>query len=197
MNRLDIVAPFAVIAVLLIAAVAELLRQGRNRVLEDLVANGNVGSNASFRGTLAIQENRPEFLRLSKDSKARRLQFLYRWIIGIGPQALVDEVTFDASQQAVELARSTSRKSVPFTEFSAIRMREVAGRFGSVWNVELVPAKGSRILFLSSESENRQRAFEQAAVVKAVSSIMSLPVQVVVDGKVWTHGWPPKSRQTA
>lgn len=81
MNRLDIVAPFAVIAVLLIAAVAELLRQGRNRVLEDLVANGNVGSAASFRGTLAIQENRPGFLRLSKDSKARRLQFLYRWIM--------------------------------------------------------------------------------------------------------------------
>lgn len=69
MNRLDIVVPFAVIAVLLIAVVAVLLRQGRNRVLEDLVANGDVGSTAGFRGTLAIRENRPGFLRLAKIRK--------------------------------------------------------------------------------------------------------------------------------
>jgi len=64
----------------------------------------------------------------------------------------------------------------------------------SVWHVELVPMQGSRLLFLTSEPDDRQRAFERtAAVAKAVATIMALSVQVVVDGKAWTFGWPPKS----
>jgi hypothetical protein len=202
MNLLDVVAPFAAIAILAIAVIAVYVRQGRNRVLEEMIESGEVGSIASFRGTLAIQENRPGFLRLIKDSKAGRLQFLYRWIIGMGPQAAVDDVTFDGSQQGIELTRNNKQKNVPFAEFSAIRMREVAAttgrRFGgllSLWHVELVLINGSRLLILSSERGNRQRAFEQtAAIAKAASEIMSILVQVVVDGKVWTPGWPPKRR---
>jgi hypothetical protein len=101
----------------------------------------------------------------------------------------------------VELVRENKRNSMPFAEFSSIRMREDAVsiqrglvRHGSIWHVELLSAEGSPLVFLSSELKYRKRAFEEtAAVAKEVSMIMSIPVQVVVDGKAWTLGWPPKS----
>jgi len=194
MSRLDVVVPFAATAALLISVVVIYLRQGRNSILEDRIEKGEVGPITSFRGTLAVQESRPGFyLRLGKHPKGRRLQFLYRWVVGMGPQAMLDEVKLDASRRPVEVLRGNKQKSMPFAEFSAIRMREAAVPIGfsalmkgSVWHVELIPVKGSRLLFLSSEREDRQRAFEQtAAVAKAVSTVMSVPVQVVVDGNVF------------
>lgn len=194
MSRLDVIVPFAAIAVLLISVVVIYLRQGRNRDLEEIVEKGEVVPITSFRGTLAVQESHPGFyLRLGKHPEGRRLQFLYRWVIGMGPQAMLDEVTFDASRRSVEVLRGNKQTSVPFAEFSAIRMREAAVPIGfsalmkgSVWHAELIPVKGSPLLFLSSEREERQRAFEQtAAVAKAVSTVMSVPVQVAVDGNVF------------
>jgi len=210
MNRPDIIVPFAAIAVLLITIVAIYLRQGRNRVLEEIVEKHELGPISGFRGTLAVQESRPGFfLRLNKNSKGRRLQFLYRWIVGLARKAMVDEITFDAARQSVELTRNNHPKSMPFANFSAVVMRESSAMGGqflalgdatplggniSVWHVELVPMQGSRLLFLTSEPDDRQRAFERtAAVAKAVATIMALSVQVVVDGKAWTFGWPPKS----
>lgn len=202
MNRLDVVVPFASIAILVIGVIAIYFRQGRNRTLEHMIEGGGFGPITNFRGTLAVQESRPGvFLRLNKNSKGRRLQFFYRWVIGMGPQATADEVTFDASRQSVDLIRGVKKSHRPFVEFSAVRMREDAVSMrrgivmnGSLWHVELVPATGSRLLFLSSEVGNRQRVFERtAAVAKAVSTIMSIPVQVVVDGNAWTLEWPPKN----
>ena len=204
MNTLDVVMPFAVIAALLVSVGVIYRRQCRNLVLEEMVEKGEIGSIASFRGTLAVRESRPgSFLRLSKDSKGRRLQFWYRWIIGVGRQATVDEVTFDAGRQSVELIKNNKQKSLPFADFSAVGMREFSamsgrefgGRRSSVWCLELVPVKGSRLLLLTSVSDYRQESFKQtAAVAKAVATIMSLPVQVVVDGKAWSRAWPPKNR---
>lgn len=194
MNFVDVVGPFALLLVLLAFLVAVYVRQGRHQVLEEIVEHGKIGPIDSFRGTLAVEENRPNFLlRLRKNSEEQRLQFLYRWVIGVGPQAGFDEVTFDGSRRSVELTRKNKHRSVPFSEFSAVRMRETAGRYVSVWHVELVSLHSPRLLFLSSEREDRRTGFERtASVARAVSAIMSLPVQVVVDGKVWTHGWPPK-----
>jgi len=80
-------------------------------------------------------------------------------------------------------------------EFSAIGGLVGGGGHTSVWHLELVPVKGSRLLLLTSESDHRQKSFEQtAAVAKAVATIMSLPVQFVVDGKAWSRAWPPKNR---
>jgi hypothetical protein len=196
MNLVNVVGPFALIAVILSCLVAVYMRQGRNQVLEEIVEHGKIGPVDSFRGTLAVEETRPNFLlRLRKNSEEQRLQFLYRWVIGVGRQAAFDEVTFDASQRSVELTRKNKHRNMPFSEFSAVRMRETAGRYASVWHVELVSLHRPRLLLLSSERENRQTGFERtASVAKAVSAIMSLPVQVVVDGKVWTKGWPPKDR---
>lgn len=195
MNVVDVVGPFALIAVILGFLVAIYLRQGRNHVLEEIVEHGKISPIDSFRGTLAVEENRPNlFLCLRKNSEEQHLQFLYRWVIGVGHQASFDEVTFDGSRQSIELRRKSKYSNVPFSQFSAVRMRETAGRYVSVWHVELVPVKGSHLLLLSSEREERQTGFEQtASVAKAISAIMSLPVQVFVDGKVWTHGWPPKN----
>lgn len=194
MNVVDVVGPFALIAGLLACLVAVYMRQGRNQVLEEIVQHGKIAPIESFRGTLAVEEDHPNFLlRLRKNSEGRRLQFLYRWVIGVGPQAVFDEVTFDGSRRSVEFNRKNKHRHEPFSEFSAVRMRETAEKHVSVWHVELVSIRGPRLLFLSSEREDRQTGFERtASVARAVSAIMSLPVQVVVDGKVWTRGWPPK-----
>jgi hypothetical protein len=162
--------------------------------LEEIVEHGKISPIDSFRGTLAVEEDRPNFLlRLRKNSEEQRLQLLYCWVIGVGRQAGFDEVTFDGSLRSVELTKKNKHRNVPFSEFSAVRMREIAGKYVSVWHLELVSLQGPRLLFLSSEREDRQKGFERTApVAKAVSAILSLPVHVVVDGKVWTHGWPPK-----
>lgn len=195
MNFVNVVGSFALIAVILACLITIYMRQGRNQVLEQIVEHGKISSIDTFRGTLAVEENRPNFLlRLRKNSEEQRLQFLYRWVTGVGSQAIFDEVTFDASRRSIELSTRNQHRDVSFADFSAVRMRETAGRHISVWHVELVSVRGRRLLFLSSEGDDRQLGFERTApVAKAVSAIMSVPVQVVVDGKVWTQGWPPKN----
>jgi hypothetical protein len=195
MNLINVVGPFALIAVIIFVVVGIYFRQGRNHVLEELIKQDQVASIATFRGTLAVEESRAgSFLRLRKDSDGRRLQFQYRWFIGVGRQAIFDEVVFDGLRRYVELTESKKHAFASFSEFSAIRMREVAGKHVSIWHVELVPNKATPLLFLTSERGDRQTSFVRTgSVAKAISAIMSIPVQVVVDGKVWTPGWPPKN----
>jgi hypothetical protein len=164
-------------------------------VLEGMIGCSEVAPLAAYRGTLAITDLKPgSFLRLRKDSDAGRLQFKYRWITGVGPQAIFDEIIFDNSQRAVELVRNTQRRSRAFAEFSAIRLRESSGEHGSIWHLELIPQRGKTLLFLTSERQERRAGFERTgAVAKAVAAIICVPVQVVVDGNAWTPGWPPKS----
>jgi hypothetical protein len=126
---------------------------------------------------------------------ARRTQFLYRWLIGNGPQAIFDEISFDGLRGLALLKKKGSLATVRFSELSAIQMREVgAGRGGSLWHIELIPQKGKAIPFVTSEIGDRREEFERtAAVAKAVSAIVTVPVYVFVAGNVWTPGWPPKS----
>jgi hypothetical protein len=195
MNPVDLLFPLAVIAIYLSSAIPAYRRQGRNAVLEGMIGCGEVAPLAAYRGTLAITDLKPgSFLRLRKDSDAGRLQFKYRWITGVGPQAIFDEIIFDNSQRAVELVRNTQRRSRAFAEFSAIRLRESSGEHGSIWHLELIPQRGKTLLFLTSERQERRAGFERTGVVaKAVAAISCVPVQVVVDGNAWTPGWPPKS----
>jgi hypothetical protein len=195
MNPVDLLFPLAVIAIYLSIAIPAYRRQGRNAVLEGMIGCSEVAPLAAYRGTLAITDLKPgSFLRLRKDSDAGRLQFKYRWITGVGPQAIFDEIIFDNSQRAVELVRNTQRRSRAFAEFSAIRLRESSGEHGSIWHLELIPQRGKTLLFLTSERQERRAGFERTGVVaKAVAAISCVPVQVVVDGNAWTPGWPPKS----
>lgn len=198
MNPVDLLFPLAVIAIYLSIAIPAYRRQGRNAVLEGMIGCGEVAPLATYRGTLAITDHKPgSFLRLRKDSDAGRLQFKYRWITGVGPQAIFDEIVFDNSQRAVELVRNTQRTSRAFAEFSAIRMRESSGEHGSIWHLELISQRGKTLLFLTSERQDRRPGFERTgAVAKAIAAITCVPVQVLVDGKAWTPGWPPKSYMT-
>ena len=160
MYLINVVGPFALIAVLIIIVVGVCLRQRRNHVLEELIKHGQVASVAAFRGTLAVAESRPDFfLRLCKDADGRRLQFQYRWLTGVGRQAVFDEVTFDCSRRSIEFTRNKKPTITSFSEFSAIRMREIAGKHASIWHVELVPYRGRRLLFLNSERGDRQTRF--------------------------------------
>jgi len=198
MNPVDLLFPLAVIAIYLSIAIPAYRRQGRNAVLEGMIGCGEVAPLVAYRGTLAITEHLPgSFLRLRKDSDAGRLQFKYRWITGVGPQAIFDEIIFDNSQRAVGLVRNGQRTSRAFAEFSAIRLRESSGEHGSIWHLELIPQRGKSLLFLTAERQERRTGFERTgAVAKAVAAIMCVPVQVVVDSKAWTPGWPPKSYLT-
>jgi hypothetical protein len=144
---------------------------------------------------LTVEESGPSFLRLCQSTtEARNLQFQYRWLVGKGRQALFDEVIFDASRRLVDLKRKGKSNSASFSEFAAIRMREVSGKHGiSIWHVELIPRKGTAIPFVTSDRGYRETSFEQTApLARVVSVIMSIPVHVIVDGGVWTPGWPPK-----
>jgi hypothetical protein len=122
------------------------------------------------------------------------LQFKYRWL-GTGRQAIFDEVTFDRARGVVEFKSKSKLTTIAFSEFSAIRMREMAGKpLVSLWHVELMPLKGKAIPFVTSGSTERKASFDQTApVAKAVSAIVAVPVQVFVAGNVWTPGWPPKN----
>jgi hypothetical protein len=199
MNLVDVVAPFAILAVLIIAVVGIYLRQGRNQILERFVEQGRGGSVAAFRGTLVVDETQPGiFLRLCKSTETGSLQFQYRWLVGVGRQAIFDEVTFDGPRRQVELKKRNKNTIASFSEFSALRMRETAGKHASLWHVELVPHKGSAIPFVTSNRSERQASFEQTApVARAVSEILSVPVQVVVAGNVWTPRWPPKNLEAS
>ena len=54
MNRPDVIVPFAAIAVLLLAVVVVYLRQGRNRVLEQILEKGQLGPITSFQAKAAM-----------------------------------------------------------------------------------------------------------------------------------------------
>jgi hypothetical protein len=187
-----------VAAVIAILAVLWYVREGRNSALEHILARSEFGSPGAFRGTLSVAEHQAgTYLRLSKGTPAtRRLQFYYRWVAGKGRQAVFDEVTFDGFRHLVDLRRKDKYTEAGFTAFIAIRMREVAiGRGGgSLWHIELLPREGRAVPFVTSVTGDRRAAFEHtAALAKAVSAIMAVPVQVCVAGNVWTPGWPPKN----
>jgi hypothetical protein len=198
----DLYGPFVILAAIIILAISWYLREGRHAILEQIVARSDFGSPAAFRGTLAVEENRPGiYLRLSKSTKeAQAWQFWYRWIVGSGRQPNFDEVTFDASRQQINLTKKEKHKVFEFSGVSAIRMRERgAGKNGgSLWYLELVSHMERKVVpFATSASGDRQTMFERsAAVAKAAALIVSVPVQVVVAGNVWTSGWPPKKPVT-
>jgi hypothetical protein len=193
---LDAIGPLVVLVVVIALVIWIYLRQGRNEVLEYLVAQTNFSPPLTFRGTLVVEEYKPgSFLRLgNRATAARRLQWQYRWF-GVGRQAIFDEVVFDRSRTTIELNRKDKRTTANFSEFSAIRMREVGGgRGGFLWHIELVPHRGAPRPFVSSEHGDRRATFKNAApLAKAASMIMAVPVHVFVAGNVWTPGWPPKS----
>ena len=171
-------------------------RQKRNEILEQWIALGKCGPAESFIGTLDLSENRPGLLRLTKSSQRTKwLQFQYRWLTGSSQQATWDEVLFDGSRGVVELKRKEKVTAFPFSRFSAIRLREISqGEGGSLWHMELLAVEGKNVLFATSARGNRQTAFENSAgLARAISSITSLAVHVVMAGNVWTPGWPPKS----
>ncbi len=197
----DLYVPFLVMAVMIILVIATFVRQGRHAVLEEIVANDDLGPPETFRGTLVVEENRPaSYLRLHNSTRAARAwHFWYRWVAGAGPQANFDEVTFDASLQQIELTKKEERTTFRSSEIAAIRLRERgAGKSGSAWYLELIACEGRPIPFATSAMGDRQTMFERsAAVAKAAARILSVPVQVVVAGNVWTWGWPPKRRVAA
>jgi hypothetical protein len=197
-DLIEVIGPFVVLAVIIFFALLWYARQGRNSALEILVMQAEFGPPESFRGTLTVQEHKPgHYLRLSKSTSAsRRLQFWNRWVIGTGRQAVFDEVTIDGSRGSVELKRKNKDTTALFSEFSAIRMREVAGGrdLSALWHIELIPQEGKPLPFVTSERGDRRAMFEQTApVAKAVSAIMAIPVHVFVAGNIWTPGWPPKN----
>ncbi len=194
----DAIGGLVAIAVIIVVAILWYVREGRDGALETLLVHSEFGPPEAFLGTLAVEEHQPGFsLRLRKSTReARLLQFLYRWLVGVGRQATFDEVTFDGSRRLVELKRKNKHTTAAFSEFSAIRMREIAGKRGStLWHVELIPLRGRAIPFMTSRMRSdRKTSFEQTApVAKAISAIMTVPVQVFVAGNVWTLGWPPKN----
>jgi len=200
-NWLYIYFPFALLAFVISLAILVLLRQGRNEALEQMLTHSDFGAPTVFQGTLIVEEFQPgNFLRLSNNTKeARQMQFLYRWVIGTGKQAIFDEVAFDGARRVVDLRTKAKRSAVGFSNFSAIRMREVAsGRGGnSLWHLELINQSGKATPLLTSALGNRKAKFEQtAALAKAVSIIMNFPIQVYVAGTTWTPGWPPKHPAT-
>jgi hypothetical protein len=194
----DLYGPFVVIAVMIVLLIAIFVRQGRHAVLEEIVANDDLGPPEAFRGTLVVEENRPGgYLRLRNSTRAARAwHFWYRWIAGTGPQANFSDVTFDASLQQVELTKKEKSTTFRFSEMAAIRLRErSAGKSGSMWYLEFIPHEGKAMPLAASAIGNRQTMFERtAAVAKAAARIAAVPVQVVVAGNVWTSGWPPKKR---
>jgi hypothetical protein len=195
MFSVDVIAPFAALAFIIFLAVSWYVQQGRSPVLEDMVQRDEFGSPRAFSGTLSVERDEPgRFLRLSKSTQSNRwLQLRYRWL-GMGKQANFDEVEFDGLRGMVTTRRGKDRTEIRFSEFSAIRMREFANETGSGWCIELIPTQGFVLPFVTSEVAARQTSFkEAAAVAKAISKIMLLPVQVHVAGNIWTPGWPPKS----
>jgi hypothetical protein len=95
----------------------------------------------------------------------------------------------------IELRKNNKCITINFSELAAVRAREVAGKgVVSVWQLELIPREGKPIPFAASKSGDRKIMFEQAAALaKAASGILGVPVHVFVAGNVWTPGWPPKN----
>jgi hypothetical protein len=193
----DVVLPFGAIALLILLLVLWFVREGRNEILEQMVVKNDFGPPEDFRGSMAVEEYRPDkYLRLSKSTtSARLLHFYYRWIAGVGPQAKFDDVSFDGPEKVIELRKQNECITINFSEIAAVRAREVAGKgLVSIWQLELVPRKGRAIPFAASKSGDRRLMFEQAAAVaKGASRITGVPVHVFVAGNVWTPGWPPRT----
>jgi hypothetical protein len=194
---MNVVLPFGVIALLILVVVLWFVREGRNEVLEQIVAKSDFGAPEAFRGSMVVQEYRPgKFLRLSKSTTSARFwHFYYRWIVGIGRQAKFEDVLFDAPRNVVELRKRNECITINFSEIAAIRAREVARRgFISIWHLELMPREGRPIPIAATKMGDRSMMFEQAAAVaRAASRIIGVPVFVFVAGNVWTPGWPPKN----
>ncbi|HET7440095.1 MAG TPA: hypothetical protein VFJ47_02245, partial [Terriglobales bacterium] len=114
---IEVFGPFVLILAVIFIAIQVYLREGRNPVLEGMIEHGEIGPLTRFRGSLDIEEHRPGvFLRLSKKSRlAGQLQFRYRWLVGIGPQARYDDVTFDVSKGSVELTDRGKRTTLNFS----------------------------------------------------------------------------------
>jgi hypothetical protein len=180
-----------------VLAVVWRLRERRNSVLEEIVAQSAPGLLDKFRGTLSVARYEPrEYLQLATAApESRRLQIYYRWIVGKGREAVFDEVTFDAPRKTVLIKRGDRCSEKNFVEFAGIGLREVAtSRGNSRWHIELIPRKGRAVPFVSSVSGSRSLEFEfSASLAKAVSDITELPVQVRLAGNIWTSGWPPKT----
>src|ERR1700741_1913312 len=193
----DLYGPIILLAAIIFLVVLVLVRGGRNYTLEQTVALDEFASPSEFHGTLVANQIGSRLQLSSSTKEARRLRFLYRWIMGSGPQAKFDEVAFDGPRGLVEMRAGDKLTSRRFSEFSTLRLRErSAGRGGgSLWHLELIQCDGKAIPFVSSAIGDRKFMFEQtAAVAKAISVITSLPIQIFVAGNIWTPGWPPKSR---
>jgi len=194
---MDSVVLLCIMALVIFLAVQWFVREGRNEVLEQLVVKNDFGPPEAFRGSMVVEECRPgKFLRLSKSTTSARFwHFYYRWIVGIGRQAKFEDVLFDAPRNVVELRKRNECITINFSEIAAIRAREVAGKgFVSIWHLELIPREGRPIPIAASKMGDRRMMFEQAAAVaKAASRIIGVPVFVFVAGNVCTPGWPPKN----
>lgn len=197
MYPIVVIAVSAGLAALLFVTVLQFLRDGRNGALEDAILREQFGSPSAFEGTLSVTQSEPgHLLHLSKITRSNRwLQIRYRWLAGLGSQAIFDEVVFDGPRGVVVLKERKKQTERRFSEFSAIRIREGSGGRGggSFWHVELIPQSGRPLPFVTSRVADRKWGFERAAAVaKAISAITMLPVQVSVAGNIWTPGWPPK-----
>ncbi len=195
---LDAIWMFLIFAIVLTFAIAAVFREGRNEVLEQIVATGKLLPIEVFCGTLDVAEYKAgTLLRMSKRSTAaRRWQFWYRWIVGTGPQPIYDQVTFDRSRALVELQGKKGTLRVPFHEIAAIRMREIGGGRdqGSTWILELLREKGGTVPLVASMRAYRKFGFDQTApVARAVCQITGVLIHVSPTGLAWTLGWPPKS----
>jgi hypothetical protein len=195
----SLLAPFAVIGVIVTLVIVWYVREGRNAALGQIVADGDFGTALKFDGTLVAEEDRRgEYLRLGRSTKkVRDWYFWYRWLAGVGEQAKFDKVELDSSRQQVAPGRKGNRHDIAFLEVVAIRMREIkAGKNGrSAWNLELVTRDGKSLPFATSAGSYRRVSFENSAgVAKAASAIAGVSVQGYVAGNVWTPGWPPKSK---
>ncbi|HYL69486.1 MAG TPA: hypothetical protein VEX69_09990 [Candidatus Limnocylindria bacterium] len=189
------------IAVILAVIIALHIRQGHNAALEQTLAEHDFGSPETFRGNLIVREHRSGvFLKLGPDTtQVTWWRQLFRRILAPKLRPLfvapIQEADFDGSLRQVTLRTKNDSRVVRFDEFSAIRMREFAAgkSLTSFWTVELIPHKGRPIRIVESPRGSREAAFNHTApLLKSISAITGLPMQVHVAGNVWTPGWPPK-----
>jgi hypothetical protein len=193
----DAVALLLILGALVAIVGLWLVREGRNEVLEQILVEKDFGNPEGFRGSLVVEEyRRGNYLRIAAHTpNARWLRFKYHWLVGMGRQAVFDEVTFDRSTATVTMKRKNHCEKMPFSDLSAVRMSErAAGRsLVSLWHVELIPRKGRPIPIATSLHGDRAAVFDETAkLLKAVSSVTDLSMQAWVAGNVWTRGWPPK-----
>jgi hypothetical protein len=185
-----------VAAIMIVLVGLILLRQGRSKVLEQMLVETGFGPPEKFSGSLIVEDHRPgTYLRLAGNpSEPRGLQRAYRWFLGRGRRTPYHGVTFDRSSRTIELNKSDSCEIARFEQFLAVRMKEVpvAKSFMSIWLVELVPQKGKPIPIIDSPCGDRRASFENTApLLKAISTVTGLPMQAWVAGNIWTPGWPP------